>query len=139
MKFKCGKCKKDFENHPSSKSKYCSQECFHKSRIGVKRPEHGKKMSGEGNGRWKGGKLVDKDGYFLILASQHPHRNGGGYVREHRLVMEKHIGRYLKHGEVVHHKNEDKQDNRIGNLELLTKEEHDKHHRTSLIKSRCKK
>jgi len=68
---------------------------------------------------WKGGRIVDKTGYILVRQLGHPHANSGGYVREHRLVMEQHLGRYLEPNEVVHHINGDKADNRIENLEVF--------------------
>lgn len=42
------------------------------------------------------------------------------YVYEHRLVMERYIGRSLRRGEVVHHINENRSDNRVDNLVLCT-------------------
>jgi hypothetical protein len=42
--------------------------------------------------------------------------------------MEQHIGRKLSRNEVVHHKNGDKRDNRIENLEIMSLSEHTKKH-----------
>ena len=71
------------------------------------------------NPAWNGGKQLDKHGYVLILSPNHPCKSKAGYVREHRLVMEKALGRYLLPHEVVHHKNGIRNDNRIENLELF--------------------
>lgn len=43
-------------------------------------------------------------------------------------MMENNIGRNITAQEVVHHKNGDKADNRIENLELMTAWEHKSHH-----------
>lgn len=68
---------------------------------------------------WKGGRIKDTNGYILILSPNHPYADRKGYVFEHRLVMEKHLGRTLLPKEVVHHINEIRDDNRIENLMLF--------------------
>ena len=77
------------------------------------------KKFGPDSNYWKGGRRKRKDGYIYIYSPNHPHKGAYGYVLEHRLVMEKSIGRYLLPGEVVHHINEIRDDNRIENLSLF--------------------
>lgn len=72
----------------------------------------------ERNGFWRGGLIVDADGYFLVKRPEHPRQTKAGYVRLHRLVMERHLGRFLETIEVVDHLDGDMSDNRIHNLVL---------------------
>jgi HNH endonuclease/NUMOD3 motif len=64
---------------------------------------------------WQGGTTITDGGYRMIRATDHP-ENSGGYVREHRLIVEKIIGRYLEKEEVLHHINKRRTDNRPENL-----------------------
>jgi hypothetical protein len=66
---------------------------------------------------WKGGRTLETQGYVRIYSPSHPRCDRRGYVLEHRLVMEAHLGRTLLPTEVVHHINGIKDDNRIENLE----------------------
>lgn len=76
-------------------------------------------LSGKDHPLWKG-RTVDKHGYVLIPSRGHPYaKKHTHYVAEHRLAMEKHLGRHLLPGEVVHHINGQKADNRIENLQLF--------------------
>lgn len=85
--------------------------------------------SGSRNPNWKGGKITRKKGYIQIYMPNHPYCDKLGYVYEHRLVMEKHIGRYLKKDEVVHHIDFNKHNNNISNLIILTPQEHTRLHK----------
>ena len=73
---------------------------------------------GSKNPMWKGGKFGDGHGYIRITVKPKVYR------LEHRVVMEKYLGRKLKKDEHVHHINGNKKDNRIKNLKVLKKSEH---------------
>jgi uncharacterized protein (DUF1330 family) len=78
---------------------------------------------------WKGGRIITTEGYIRVYSPEHPFKDNSGYVLEHRLIVEKFIGRYLTKEEVIHHLNEDKQDNRIENLMIFPNgKEHIKFH-----------
>jgi hypothetical protein len=107
--------------------KFCSLSCLYKS---DERKANLGKM-GKNSSGWKGGRIYER-GYRLVVANDHPNGilkgSGKKYIREHRLIIEKYIGRYLTKDEHVHHINGDIQDNRIENLQLMTASEHNSYH-----------
>ena len=90
----------------------------HTRSCGCFRKDAMRHMRGEKHHNWKGGRIITSSGYVNILLPDHPNANHSGYVPEHMAVMSAHLGRGLKKGETVHHRNGEKQDNRLENLEL---------------------
>jgi hypothetical protein len=108
----------------SRKLKGCSFSKKHKEKMsekhadvkGKNNPMFGVHRYGKKAGNWKGGKIKHSAGNIMIYLPKHPFATKDGYVREHRLIIEKIIGRYLKPIEHAHHINRNKQDNRPQNL-----------------------
>lgn len=69
-------------------------------------------------------------GYIKRRVENHPFSDKRGYVGEHRLVMEAHLGRFLTNREIIHHKDQDRSNNVLSNLELLDQSTHAADHMT---------
>lgn len=88
--------------------------CANKRQKGRSYP---KRIHGPERKDWKG-YTKSSGGYVLIYLPGHPRTNKSGYIMEHRVVMEEHLGRPLERHENVHHRNGIRDDNRFENLEL---------------------
>lgn len=102
-KRECVICQTNFETMPSNKKKTCTIDCTNKliSKTATKYPERNGYVSKSKKGKYR-------------------HRH------EHRIIMEKYLGRELTYNEIVHHKNGIKNDNRLENLELMSRSQHTK-------------
>lgn len=108
----CPKCRRQVDRRPCSK---CGQLKQRKSNVCKACFAQSKQYP------FSTRKHVSKDGYLYVYYKAHPNADKEGRIFEHRLVMEKKLGRYLFPFENVHHKNGLRGDNRIENLELWIK------------------
>lgn len=119
--FKCWHCRKQ-STYPRSqrnaykgRGKFCSRACH----VAYN------KAHPELHPNYKAARYVDSAGYVCVTKWDDGKSN---WVREHRWLMEKHLGRKLDTSEHVHHINGNKLDNRLENLEILVASDHHKHH-----------
>jgi len=109
------------ENNPNF-GKSRSEETKRKISLGSKGKKKPESLSGKNHWNWKGGVSYNKDGYRIIWTEDKDS------VLEHRYIMEKYLNRALTSNEIVHHKDENRLNNDINNLQLMTNSEHNKIH-----------
>lgn len=89
----------------------------------------GKKSKGSDHYRWNAGDIISKHGYVRVrVGTGHPLADRNGYAYEHHVVWREAGNPHPKKNQVIHHRNGDKTDNRLDNLEIMTRLEHAKEH-----------
>ena len=86
-------------------------------------------LAGDANPAWKGGRRQRADGYWLVQTPD-------GERLEHRVVMERKLGRHLRDDEIVHHADEDKSNNDPENLEVMSQSDHARLHAPAMHQAR---
>ena len=101
---RCEVCSQEFKSHRIRGGRFCSQACYHSVNNGAAHPS------------WRGGKpVLMKNGYLMNKAVN---------KYEHTILAERALGRSLANGELVHHINCIKTDNRPGNLLICSQAYH---------------
>ena len=67
---------------------------------------------------------ITKEGYRQVYKPNSPEARENGFAPEHRVRASKKLGRPLRDGEVVHHIDGNKLNNRPSNLQVMTPEQH---------------
>jgi hypothetical protein len=121
---RCAKCHKRYQSKKMSGNKNIAKQKEVKKKLSLKmQGEIGKK-----NRNWKGGRTIIK-GYIYVYSPNHPYANSKKYYPLHRLIYEKYIKRLLRPEETVHHRDENKLNNKLSNLKLFpSRVEHRKYH-----------
>jgi hypothetical protein len=106
----CGSCDRLLFVYPSQLKRrpnaFCNRSCL----LAYQRT-----LTGDKSGNWQGGTTVSS-GRVRVYMPTHPRANSNGYVYRYWRVAEQMLGRSLRPGEEVHHRNEDKSDDSPGNL-----------------------
>lgn len=153
----CAQCGNSFRAWPSDKRRYCSRRCFdlgHTKSYSIRCEICGRELiaaakqaksgerrfcsrrcagksstppgsqTGEKSSSWKGGRFQSSIGYEMVLLE-----GQGKYTTAQKAIMEKTLGRKLRPGEVVHHRDGDKMNNDVSNLEVMSRAAHARIHK----------
>ena len=126
----CEICSTAFKTKPShyTRRRTCSNECSGRLKV-LEGKDYGswaKNNTGDKHHCWKGGFRIHQGYKYIRLPSRE--------IAEHRLLMEQKLGRKLKTEEHVHHIDEDKTNNILDNLTIMSRSDHTKHHVNKLLK-----
>lgn len=154
----CLNCKKEFKTYKSQDNIFCSNKCHYaltkkkswlkykqtclvcsKEFIPPRMAEGGTYCSRKCRGKHVTKDRIERKGYWYIRLPEHPDSSKQGYIAEHRVIMEKIIGRRLQKHEDVHHIDHNKKNNTVRNLEVLDAADHRRYHSNKMWETRSRK